>query len=533
MADPCICFLFALQNDHGWGQQWLSELPCRLINFALRYCLTTRRCIYASFCIIFAHIHNHICLDSADIKTRQQYLTRRCAELHAAKQCAAGLEGTIGLSNQWELEQSIQLLQSIGHISNCAGDYTCCIYNAALTDPLLADYAVQMLASVQHLAACLLVAAKSGGKLAISFQLVSSLVDAVNNLMDSILDSSKSDDFLDTTERLNVFEAISDWQGRANIAFGTIAESPKVTVHRIYAEVVAMKHLPYTDAERTLMSLLDRSGKEAVSRRNEGTAALSAEVMLHKLMTATRQAAPKHDSIPDWPTFSEGLLTGKSKHRAYVVAFLTSLGIADLDNKLGPGETPGVAAHLAQQLRQAAQAYAEAAGKLLLQQHSGGPPCAGVASPQTEARSNNNFPEPQALLSDSSKSAQRAGTAALPLLDACSPGLSADRTRKAAKDNPVSDALQINEMANAVTSTASTAGSNYLTALECSASLPTESSIVMPMSAAGAVFQSGRASGNSKLRPSAPPQHSRAHSLTSRQAGPFDPVNVALLRPVD
>ncbi len=100
-----------------------------------------RRCIHASFCITFAHIHSHICLDSADTKTRQQLLTRRLAELHAAKQCEAGLEGTINLSKQWELEQSIQLLQSLRHVSNCAGDYTRCVYNAALTelDPLLAD----------------------------------------------------------------------------------------------------------------------------------------------------------------------------------------------------------------------------------------------------------------------------------------------------------------------------------------------------------------------------------------------------------
>jgi len=388
-----------------------------------------------------------------------------------------------------------------------------------------------MTASAQHLAACLLVAAKSGAKLAISAPIVSSLVDVVDSLIVSILDSSRSVEFLETTERLNVFEAISEWQGRANSAYSTIIDLP-VTIYRRYAEVIAMKHLPYTDAERILMSLLDRRGKEAVSRHNEGTAAFSAEVMLHKLMTATRQAAPEHGSIPDWPTFSEGLSTDNSKHRAYAVAFLTSLGI-NLDDELGPGETPVVAAHLMQELEQAAQAYAEAAGKLHLQQHSEPYPCTGVASLQTATRSSSNLSEPQATLSDLSQSAQRSQTAALPLLDSCLPDLSADMTRKAAKDYPISDALKIHEMAGTVTSTASNAGSNNLSAVESSASLLSESSIVMPMSAAGAVFQCGQASGNSKLRPPAPPQHSRLHRLISRQAGPFDPVNVALLRPVD
>ncbi|DBA71375.1 TPA: hypothetical protein ACH3X2_011181 [Trebouxia sp. C0005] len=282
-----------------------------------------------------------------------------------------------------------------------------------------------------------------------------------------------------------------------------------------------------------LMSLLDRRGKEAVSRHNEGTAAFSAEVMLHRLMTATRQAAPKHDSVPDWPTFSEGLLTAKSKHRADAVAFLTSLGTADLDDESRPDETPIVAAHLVQQLGQAAQDYAEAAEKLLLQQHSECSPCTGVASTQTAARSSSDCSEPQATMSDLSQSAQRPQTAALLLLNSSLPDLSADRTRKAAKDYPISDTLKIHEMAGIVTSTASNAGSNNLSAVESSRSSQNESSIMMPMSAAGAVFQSGRVSGSSKLRPSAPPQHSRLHRLNSRQAGPFDPVNVALSKSVD
>ncbi|DBA87615.1 TPA: hypothetical protein ACH3X1_004634 [Trebouxia sp. C0004] len=521
-------FLGAMRDYQRWAS-WM-DLTCAEAQQLLEACNKQERFAYLGGLGINAAL-----LYKEDTKIRQQLLTRRRAELHAAKQCAAGLEGTIGLSKQWELAQSLQLLQSIRHISNCAGNYTRCIYNAALTelDPLLADYAAQVTASEQHVAAYLLVAAKSGAKLATSFPLVSSLVSVVNKLMDSILDSSKSDKFLETTERLNVVEAVCEWQGRANSACSTIIELPQVTVHRIYAKVIAMKHLPYTDAEWTLMSLLDRRGKEAVSRHNGGTAAFSVEVLLHNLMTATRQAAPKHDSIPDWPTFSEGLLTDNSKHRAYAVAFLTSLGIADLDNKLGPGETPVVAAHLVQQLGQAAQAYAEAAGMLLPQQHSEPPPCTGVASSQTAARSSSNFPEPQVTLSDWSQSAQRSHAAALPLSDSCSPDVSADRTRKAAKDNPISDALKLNEMAGTVTSTAINAGSNNLSVVESSASVLTESSIGMPMLAAGAAFQCERASGNSKLRPSAPPQHSRLHRLISRQAGPFDPVNVALLRPVN
>ena len=250
MADPCRCFLFAPQNGHGWGQQLLSELPCHLIHCAPRWFLITGRCIWASLCITFTHVHYHICLDSADTKNRQQLLTRRLAELHATKRCEACLNGTIGLSRQWELEQSIQLLQSFRHISNCAGDYTRCIHNAALIElePLLVDYAAQMTAAAQHVATRLLVAAKLGAKLAISSPIVSSLVDVVDNLIVSILDSSRSNDFLESTEMLNVFEAITDWQGRANSAFSTITELLMVTVHRIYAKVVAMKHLSYTDA---------------------------------------------------------------------------------------------------------------------------------------------------------------------------------------------------------------------------------------------------------------------------------------------
>jgi len=428
----------------------------------------------------------------------------------------------------------MQLLQSIRHISNCAADYSRCIYNAALTelDPLLADHAAQMTASEQHLAACLLVAAKSGGALAKSFPIVSSLEDVVNDLLDSILlDSSRSDEILETTEKLKLFEAISDWQVRTNSAFRTLSEFPKVTVHRFYADSIAMKHLPYTDAEWLLMSLLDRREKEAVSRHNEGTATLSAEVMLHRQMIAALQAAPKHDSVPDWPTFSEGLLNDKSKHRAQVIAFLTSLGIADVVDKLRRDETPFPAAHKVQQLGQAAQAYAF--GQLLLQEYSGHCPCTGETSLQTAARSSSNISEPQATLSDLSQSAQSSQTAALLFLNSCLPDLSTDRTRKAVKDSPISDALKIKEMARTVTSTASNAGSTNLSAVDSSASGLTESSIVMPKSAAGAVFQSGRASGDSKLRPTAPPQHSRLHRLISRQAGPFDPVNVALLRPVD
>lgn len=124
----------------------------------------------------------------------------------------------------------MQLLQSIRHISNCAADYSRCIYNAALTelDPLLADHAAQMTASEQHQAACLLVAAKSGGALAKSFPIVSSLEDVVNDLMDSILlDSSRSDEVLETTEKLKLFEAISDWQVRTNSAFRTISRFPR------------------------------------------------------------------------------------------------------------------------------------------------------------------------------------------------------------------------------------------------------------------------------------------------------------------
>ncbi len=278
-----------------------------------------RRRIHASFCITFAHTHSQICLDSADTNTRQQLLLRRLAELHAVKQCEASLEGTLALSKQWELEQSIQLLRSLTHISNCAGDYTRCVFNAALTeltDPLLADYAVQMTVAAQHVATCLLVASKSGADFASSFPIVSSLVDVVKNLVVvvGILDSSNSDEVLETTEKLKLFQAITDWHGRANSVLRTIIELPRVTVHRIYAEVIAKKHLPYTDAERMLMSLLDRRGKEAVSRHIEGTAAFSAEVMLHKLMTVTRQAAPQHDPVPDWSTFSDGLLTDESEH---------------------------------------------------------------------------------------------------------------------------------------------------------------------------------------------------------------------------
>ena len=247
-------------------------------------------------------------------------------------------------------------------------------------------------------------------------------------------------------------------------------------------------------------------------------------------MTATRQAAPKHGSVPDWPTFSEGLLNDRSKHRAQVIAFLTSVGIADVVDKLRPAETPFPAAHKVQQLGQAAQAYAF--GQLLLQDYSDPFPCTGVASSQTAARPSSNIQEPQAILSDLSQSAQMSQTAASCLLNLCSPDLSADKTRKAAKDYPFSDALKINEVARTVTSTAN-ANTNNLSAVDTSAGGLTESSIVMPMSVACAVFQSGQASGNSKLRPSAPPLHSRLHRLMSRQAGPFDPVNVALLRLVD
>lgn len=485
-------------------------------------------------CITFSHIHSHICPDSADTKTRQQLHTRRLAELHAAKQCQAALEGTINLSIQWELEQSIQLLQSLRHVSNCAADYTRCVHNAALTelDPLLVDYAIHMIASAQYLAACMLVTAKSGANLAISAPTVSLFVDAVDSLVVSILDSSRSVQFLETTEKLNVLEAISEWQGRANSAYSTIVDLPKVTIHKRYAEVIATKHLPYTDAERSLMSLLVRRGKEAVSRHNEGTAAFSAEVMLHKLMTATRQAAPEHDSIPDWPTFSEGLFTDNSKHRAAAVAFLTSLG-TNLDDELGPDETPVVAAPGMQEPEQAAQAYTEAAVNLHLQQHSEPSACTGATSSQTAARPSSNLSEPQATLRDLSQSAQGSQTTALPLLASCSSDLSADRTRKAAKDNPISDGVKINGMACTVTSTASNTGSNNWNAVESSASPQTGSSIVMPMSAAGVVLQFGRALGNSKLRPSAPPQHSRLHRLISRQAGLFKPVNVALSRNLD
>ncbi len=511
LSCPVICSI--LLSGNAWPRQKVHL--CKLLHY------------------ICAHSHSHL-IDSADTNTRQQLLLRRLAELHAVKQCKASLEGTITLSKQWELEQSTRLLQSLTHVSNCAGDYTRCVYNAALTEltnPLLADYAVQMTASAQHVATCLLFASKSGAEFASSFPIVLSLVDVVENLVEvvGILDSSKSDEFLETTEKLKLFEAISDWQGRANSVMRTIIELPRVTVHRIYAEVIAKKHLPYTDAERLLMSLLDRRGKEAVSRHNEATAAFSAEVMLHKLMTATRQAAPKHDSVPDWSTFSDGLLTDESKHRAQVVAFLTPLGIADLDKKLG---SPIEAAHLMQELGLASQAYDEAAGKLVLQQHSEPPPCTGDTSSQTAARSSSNFSEPQATLNDLSQSAQISQTAVSCLLTLCSPDLSADKTRKAAKDYPFSDALKIHEMAGTMTSTAVNAGSNNLSAVDSSASGPSESSIVMPKSAAGAVFQSGQA-GNSKLRPSAPPQHSRLHRLISRQAGPFDPVDVALLRPVD
>ena len=185
-----------------------------------------------------------------------------------------------------------------------------------------------------------------------------------------------------------------------------------------------------------------------------------------------------------------------------------------------------------QELGLASQAYDEAAGKLVLQQHSEPPPCTGDISSQTAARSSRNFSEPQATLNDLSQSAQISQTAVSCMLSLCSPDLSADKTRKAAKDYPFSDALKIHEMAGTMTSTAINAGSNNLSAVDSSASGLSENNIVMPKSAAGAVLQSGQASGNSKLRPSAPPQHSRLRKLISRQAGPFDPVNV-LLRPVD
>ncbi|KAA6425861.1 MAG: hypothetical protein FRX49_04236 [Trebouxia sp. A1-2] len=236
-------FLGAMRDYQGWAS-WM-DLTCAEAQQLIEACNKQER---------FAHLGglgiNAALLYIEDTKNRQQLLTRRLAELHATKRCEACLNGTIGLSRQWELEQSIQLLQSFRHISNCAGDYTRCIHNAALIElePLLVDYAAQMTAAAQHVATRLLVAAKLGAKLAISSPIVSSLVDVVDNLIVSILDSSRSNDFLESTEMLNVFEAITDWQGRANSAFSTITELLMVTVHRIYAKVVAMKHLSYTDA---------------------------------------------------------------------------------------------------------------------------------------------------------------------------------------------------------------------------------------------------------------------------------------------
>ncbi|KAL0052253.1 hypothetical protein WJX82_010721 [Trebouxia sp. C0006] len=98
-------FLGAMRDYQGWAS-WM-DLTCAEAQQLIEACnMEDRRFPYLGGVGMNAAL-----LSVEDAKAHQQLLARYLAEFHAAKQCAARLEGSTGLSRQWELEQSMQLLQ--------------------------------------------------------------------------------------------------------------------------------------------------------------------------------------------------------------------------------------------------------------------------------------------------------------------------------------------------------------------------------------------------------------------------------------